>query len=224
MLHHFKGVYYRFCDDSSVWKGHRTDSSFNEKFLRAHLPMLHRIICDCRYISDKDIRRIGLNQDRYFVIPSNTFAESTTIPGAEPSYRLLWASRITSQKRPELVSAIVRSLRKFFPTLKVDIFGQLDIEDGELHFDVPGLTYCGPFDGFQSLPIENYDAMIYTSYFDGLPNIILKSMASGLPVIAPDVGGISEVVISGQTGFLVPDDLDDGKLIRAYTQFHSVDV
>jgi glycosyltransferase involved in cell wall biosynthesis len=39
---------------------------------------------------------------------------------------------------------------------------------------------------------------------DNLPISILEAMRAGLPVIASDVGGISELVIHGETGLLVP--------------------
>ena len=39
---------------------------------------------------------------------------------------------------------------------------------------------------------------------DGLPTVILESMAVGTPVIATFVSGIPEVVINGRTGILVP--------------------
>jgi len=39
---------------------------------------------------------------------------------------------------------------------------------------------------------------------DGLPTVILEVMSVGKPVIATPVAGISEIVINGETGFIVP--------------------
>ena len=44
-----------------------------------------------------------------------------------------------------------------------------------------------------------------TSQSEGLPNAILEYMAAGLPVVATDVGGVSELVEDGVTGCLVRD-------------------
>ncbi len=42
-------------------------------------------------------------------------------------------------------------------------------------------------------------------------------MAAGLPVVASDVGGVSEVVRHGETGFLVPASRED-LLTRALSE------
>lgn len=39
---------------------------------------------------------------------------------------------------------------------------------------------------------------------DGLPNVVLESMAAGRPVVATDVGAIASAVADGVTGLLVP--------------------
>jgi glycosyltransferase involved in cell wall biosynthesis len=41
---------------------------------------------------------------------------------------------------------------------------------------------------------------------DGLPNVIIEAMATGVPVVATELAGIPDLVIPNQTGLLVPPE------------------
>jgi len=60
------------------------------------------------------------------------------------------------------------------------------------------------------MPIyNNFDIYVSTSNSEGLPNVIMEAMANGIPVVATNVGGTSDLVIHNKTGFLVkPNDIN----------------
>lgn len=57
--------------------------------------------------------------------------------------------------------------------------------------DVPGL-------------LKTADLLVLPSLWEGMPNAVLEAMAAGLPVVATRVEGTDELVLDGQTGWLVP--------------------
>lgn len=50
------------------------------------------------------------------------------------------------------------------------------------------------------------DLFVLPSKAEGISNTILEAMATGLPVIATDVGGNAQLVIDGKTGLIIPSD------------------
>ena len=52
--------------------------------------------------------------------------------------------------------------------------------------------------------MHGLDCFVLPSMAEGISNTILEAMASGLPVLATDVGGNAELIVHSQTGELVP--------------------
>ncbi|WP_139491593.1 glycosyltransferase [Brevibacillus dissolubilis] len=63
------------------------------------------------------------------------------------------------------------------------------------------------FPGFrQDIPdcMRAFDLFVHSSIYEGLGYTIIEAMASGIPVIASDVGGVKEMVTHQQDGLLTP--------------------
>lgn len=67
--------------------------------------------------------------------------------------------------------------------------------------------FCGKVKNAEILQYyeqNHVDAFVNTSESEGVPVSIMEAMSCGIPVIAPDVGGIAEIVHDGINGFLLP--------------------
>lgn len=67
------------------------------------------------------------------------------------------------------------------------------------------------------------DVFITTSSTEGLPISILEAFAMGIPVIATDVGGISEEVIDGETGLLLPSNPSLEEISESIINFYNME-
>jgi len=65
------------------------------------------------------------------------------------------------------------------------------------------VAFLGPCDDVAAL-LRNSQLHIHASHTESLPNSVIEAMSAGLPVIGTTVGGIPELIVDGETGFLVP--------------------
>jgi len=68
----------------------------------------------------------------------------------------------------------------------------------------PNVTLAGFRRDIPQLLAASDIFVLATALWEGLPLTILEAMASGLPVVASDVGGIREAVVHLETGILIP--------------------
>jgi glycosyltransferase involved in cell wall biosynthesis len=128
--------------------------------------------------------------------------------GLEPSCKLVgMIGRLDKQKNPLDFIRAAAIASKDYPEIQFLLIGDGPLQSecerlaGEL-----GLSDKVFFLGFRDdvnriLPILTITAM--SSLWEGLPITFLESMSAGKPIVANDVDGASDVVIDGETGYLV---------------------
>lgn len=119
-----------------------------------------------------------------------------------PPKNVFWAGRLDPQKRPDLLLEIVKKCPdQHFHVYGSSVLGTNPFEGSEVPSN---MTMYGEYREFFELPLHEADLFLYTSAWDGLPLILIDIQQSGIPVIVPDVGGITELV-NEETGFVVSD-------------------
>jgi glycosyltransferase involved in cell wall biosynthesis len=131
--------------------------------------------------------------------------------------QVLWAGRLDEEKRVDLFLKVVR--RCHFADFRV--FGQVVLGDLSQLPQLPNLSYEGPFTSpFEWVERYDIDAFVFTSRWEGMPNILLEVGTLGIPIIAPTVGGVIEL-IDERTGYPLPEDPTEAHYERSLSHVAS---
>ncbi len=165
-------------------------------------------------------KSMGANDSRIFFLPNvvDTAAFQPSNREYKGKVRLLAVGRLVAQKRMDRfisivarlqsrvgipVSAIIVGTGPLEAALKAQARGLLSDEDA--------IEFCGAVSDMKSV-YNQADIFVLTSDWEGTPNVVLEAMASGLPVVATNVGGVSDIVVHDKTGFLV-EPKEDSELL-----------
>ncbi|MEO8927803.1 MAG: glycosyltransferase family 4 protein [Caulobacteraceae bacterium] len=151
----------------------------------------------------------------------NAYAEAvvlampaTAATNAPPSgSRVLWAGRIDAQKRPDLLLDIAQ----LSPQLIYEVWGTPLISQNSAREAIagrPNIVYRGGFETFEAIDLSQIGCLLYTSAYDGTPNILLEAMGRGLPCVCSAVGGIPDLMAEGR-GVLVDASAPAGAYVAA---------
>jgi glycosyltransferase involved in cell wall biosynthesis len=162
----------------------------------------------------REARNLGVDPARLRVIVNGrdpTAYRLRTPSASQAVVRLLFVGHLTTSKRPDVFVALVRALRAQGITVEAKIAGDGPMLDSMRRAGLDwSIDVLGRVDDVPALLAEG-DVFVFTSMpeGEGMPGVLIEAGMSGLPVVATDVPGVSEVVEEGVTGFVVPvDDFD----------------
>jgi len=167
-----------------------------------------QMICVCEYERRLAIEKKLIPMNRITVIHNGIRdipAEQLADPGKDP-VRICCVARFQA---PKDHATLIRALGKLpSQSWALDLVG-----DGPLEPEIRrlaatlGLSERVHFLGYQQDPaavLSRAQLFVLSSRSEAFPRSILEAMRAGLPVVASDVGGVSEAVIHDSTGLLVP--------------------
>ena len=88
------------------------------------------------------------------------------------------------------------------------------------YHDQGAIHYWGTSNDVRSL-IREADAVVLPSYREGLPRVMLESLAMAKPVITTEAAGCRETVIEGKNGYCIPVK-DANRLLQALLQMRDL--
>lgn len=153
----------------------------------------------------------------YVVVPNGIdLAPFAAAPDPQPG-RVVVVGRLAPQKRPDLSVRTAGLLRERVPGARVDLVG-----DGPLRTAVEALVAAeglgeavrvlGSRDDVPA-QLAGAACLLLASDYEGCPLSVIEAMAAAVPVVTTRVGGVDELVVEGETGFVVepgrPDLLAD---------------
>ena len=194
--------------------------SFDDPFIFDIYPVVKKIFTDNQTFVEESVEKNALDEKLFKVQYQPIMDEVKPVHHAEANkkVKVLWASRVTREKMPDMIKLIADKLDP--KEFQIDVFGAFsDDVDKNFFAGVPVINYRGAFDGFSSLPTEDYDILLYTSVGDGVPNILLEATAAGLPILASNDGGVHEFIQDEKTGSLVKEIRDVDGYVKKLKDF-----
>lgn len=183
--------------------------------------LTNHLVANCKAAKDFSVKREWIPGNRISVIQNPVDLERLRRGEADPYRR-----EQQGIKKDELVVAMVASVRpikdqgtllraaqlvlEHYPQTRFLLVGdamsdykkQLESLSDSLGI-TPNISWTGPIiNPYQLLSLV--DVGVLPSLSEGYSNALLEYAAAGVPAVATDVGGSSEIVVDGITGYLVP--------------------
>ena len=164
------------------------------------------------------IVNLGISEDKVSVVPNGVDIEKFKPAGKEYARNMLNLPQdkkivlfVGALKKIKGVDYLIEAAKSFLDTnISLYMVGRddgmkksLEKRAHELKID-NHIKFTGPVN-HEDIPLwlSASDILVLPSLSEGRPNVILEAFACEVPVVATNVGGIPELMINGETGYLV---------------------
>jgi len=129
-------------------------------------------------------------------------------------YDLVFVGRLTEVKRPIMFVKIAARVKRQFPSLRAAVVGAgpllSHMRERSQELDILGsIEFCGQKSDVSDI-LTRSKVFVLTSSSEGLSIAMAEAMGAGVVPVVADVGELSDLVVNGESGYVVPpDDLEE---------------
>ncbi len=159
-----------------------------------------------------DVWRKGIDTERFDPKFRNAEMRNLMTDGNPDDFLMVYVGRLGAEKNIK----DVRDILERMPNARFAVVGKgPQKEELEKYFEGTKTVFLGQRSGDElSQAFASADAFIMPSDSETLGFVVLESMASGVPVVGCNAGGIPSIITSEKDGFLVENGDIDGYVKR----------
>lgn len=154
-------------------------------------------------------KKLGIDSNKMVIIPNavdlSFFRHNRTY--SHSPRKVLFVGRLFSLKGPHLLIEAARLVIKKIPDTQFLIVGNGPMRKQLVNlvksYNISkNVVFCGELEDVREKMKES-DLYVRPSLLEGFPYGVLEAMASGLPVLATNIGGTTDLLTHEKTGYLV---------------------
>ena len=179
---------------------------------------------DTEYFSAESVARVNETQPTQADVANKRAAIRASLGLSADDFAFVFVGRIVGDKGMNELAACMRQLQTTHPECKLILVGSFETELDPLNDDNEQYFKTSPnvkFVGYQT-DVRPYllaaDALVFPSYREGFPNVVMQAGAMGLPSIVTDINGCNEIIVDGTNGKIIPSK-DEAALLAAIEFF-----
>ncbi len=127
-------------------------------------------------------------------------------------FSILSVGRITKQKNFDLLIDSVSNLSKKYKNIELTIVGNGNLFEQTRNkiFNLKNIRLIKWKKNLKPFFLKS-DLFVLSSYYEGLPNVLIDAVNYEVPCLATDVSGVRDILIQGKGGLIIPNN-DQHKL------------
>jgi glycosyltransferase involved in cell wall biosynthesis len=186
---------YLFCDDLDI-HGHR--DGYPIRYFYRYFDILQTVITDSASLANELRTRFQIppsKSHKLVILQTPVTALQVAKPPCHMVNRrpqVFWSGRFDRQKRVDVVMSLAARMAE----IDFHLWGRPVLDHDFNKLNIPNNVFLqGVYKDLAHLPLEHCDLWLYTSQWDGVPNILLEVAAAGIPLVGSLAGGTGEVLL-----------------------------